>query len=108
MKNQRSGGHKQAQLCAQVAEIASLALGASEDPRLQQLIVHSATASSDGNKLVVHVVPTEALTFEDLEQLVATLDHARSWLRQQVATEIYRKRVPDVAFQIVLGAEQWG
>jgi len=34
--------------------------------------------------------------------VLITLDH---WLRQQVASEINRKRTPEIAFQIVLNPE---
>ena len=85
--------------------MASLALGASSDPRLLQLAVHSVRASSDGSKLIVHVVPTDVVEFSELDQLMSALDHARPWLRQQVASEIYRKRIPDIAFQIILNPD---
>ncbi len=105
MRSKGSENRKQAQLCAQVAEVASLALGSSRDPRLNQLLVHSVTASADGAKLIVNVVPTDIATFDSLELLVAALDAARPWLRSQIASEIYRKRTPDIRFQVVLGDE---
>jgi len=68
-------------------------------------MVHSVKASKDGSTLVVHVVPTAINNFAELEQLMAALDHARPWLRQQVASEINRKRTPEIAFQIILNPE---
>jgi ribosome-binding factor A len=105
MRPRGNDNRKQAQLCAQVAEIASLALGSSRDPRLNQLLVHSVTASADGARLIVNVVPTDIANFDSLELLVAALDAARPWLRSQIASEIYRKRTPDIRFQIVIGEE---
>jgi len=105
MRSRGSENRKQAQLCAEVAEIASLALGSSRDPRLNQLLVHSVTASTDGARLIVNVVPTDVDSFDSLESLMSALDSARPWLRSQIASEIYRKRTPDIRFQIVLGAE---
>ena len=105
MKSEGRTNHKLAQLCAEVSEVAMLALGSSRDSRLQQLMVHSVKASKDGSTLVVHVVPTAIASFAELEQLMAALDHARPWLRQQVASDINRKRTPEIAFQIVLNPE---
>jgi ribosome-binding factor A len=68
-------------------------------------MVHSVRAAADGSRLVVHVVPTDLADFSELEQLMSALDHARPWLRRQVASEINRKRVPDIAFQILLNPE---
>ena len=105
MKSAGRTNYKQAQLCAEVSEVATFALGSSRDSRLQQLMVHSVKASKDWSTLVVHVVPTAIANFAELEQLMAALDHARPWLRQQVASEINRKRTPEIAFQIVLNPE---
>ena len=102
----RSKGHehrKLAQLCAQVAEVASLALGASRDARLNQLLVHSVEASPDGARLFVNVVPSDVGDIASLEALMDALEAARPWLRGQIAAEIHRKRTPDIRFQIVLG-----
>ena len=105
MRSRGSENRKQAQLCAQVEEVASLALGSSLDPRLNQLLVHSVTASTDGARLIVNVVPTDIANFDSLESLMAALDAARPWLRSQIASEIYRTRTPEIRFQIVLGDE---
>jgi ribosome-binding factor A len=105
MRPRSYDNRKQAQLCAQVAEVASLALGSSRDPRLNQLFVHSVEASADGSRLIVNVVPADVADFDSLESLVATLDAARPWLRRQVAAEIYRKRTPEIRFQVVLNAD---
>jgi ribosome-binding factor A len=92
---------KLAQLCAQVQDVVSLALGNSADERLHDLIVHSVTPGPDGARLLVTVVPTRPLDLDSIEQLHRTLEAARSWLRQQVAAEIHRKRTPELAFQVL-------
>ena len=97
--------HKQAQLCAQVEQIASLALGSSRDPRLNQLMVHSVHASPDGARLTIYVIPGDPESFESLTSLMDALDSARPWLRRQIAEEIVRKRTPEVRFEIVLADE---
>jgi len=105
VKSEGRTNYKLAQLCAEVSEVATLALGSSSDSRLQQLIVHSVKATKDGSTLVVHVVPTAIADFAELEQLMAALERARTWLRQQVASEINRKHTPEITFQIVLNPE---
>lgn len=95
--------HKQAQLCSQVEQIASLALGSSRDPRLNQLTVHSVRASADGARLTIYVTPGDPDGVESLTSLMEALDSARPWLRRQIAEEIVRKRTPEVRFEIVLG-----
>lgn len=92
---------KLAQLCAQVADIVSLALGDCADERLHDLIVHSVTPGPDGARLLVSVTPTGPLDLDSIEELHGALERARPWLRGQVAAEIHRKRTPDLAFQIV-------
>ena len=98
--------HKQAQLCAQVEQITSLALGASRDPRINQLMVHSVEASADGARLTVNVIPGDPEGLESLESLMEALNAARPWLRRQIAEEIVRKRTPDVRFEVILGVAE--
>ncbi len=92
---------KLAQLCAQVEEIVSLALGDSADHRLHDLVVQSVSPGPDGARLLVAVVATNPVDMDSLEELRGALESARPWLRQQVAAEIYRKRTPDLAFQVL-------
>ncbi len=105
MRSKGNEHRKQAQLCAEVAKLASLALGASRDVRLNQLLVHSVDATHDGARLTINVVPSDIANFDSLESLMEALESARPWLRGQVAAEINRKRTPDIRFQIVLGSE---
>jgi ribosome-binding factor A len=51
--------------------------------------------------LLVTVVATLPLDLDSLAELHGALGSARSWLRQQVAAEIHRKRTPDLAFQVL-------
>jgi ribosome-binding factor A len=97
---------KQAQLCAQVEQIASLALGSSRDPRLNQLMVHSVEASADGARLTVNVIPGDEGSFESLESLMDALNGARTWLRHQIAEEIVRKRTPEIKFEFIVGVAE--
>ena len=92
---------KLAQLCAQVEQIVSLALGDSADHRLHDLVVHSVSPGPDGARLLVAAMATYPLDPDCLEELHDVLERARPWLRQQIAAEIHRKRTPDLAFQVL-------
>lgn len=92
---------KASQLCAEVERIVGLALGESADSRLHELTVHSVVPGADASRLVVRVVPPREAGIEEIEAAYEALTHARSWLRQQVATEITRKRAPELDFQVL-------
>ncbi len=100
--------HKLAQLCAQVEEIVSLALGDAADPRLHELFVQTVLPGPDAARLLVVLSTGEPTDMHQLDEIHAALDGARSWLRQQVAAEIHRKRTPDLAFRVLplLGESQ--
>jgi ribosome-binding factor A len=100
-RNPGKEDHKVAQLCAQIEQVISFALGDAADVRLHDLIVHSVVPSPDGGRLLVGVVATRPLDGHSLEDMQRALDSARPWLRRQVAAEIHRKRTPDLAFQIL-------
>lgn len=92
---------KDAQLCSEVEEIITLALLDSADERLRQLQVCSVEAKAHGSCLVVSVVPTGRPEATEMEKTQTVLDNARGWLRQQIAQEVNRKRVPELVFLVV-------
>lgn len=94
------GDRKLRQLCAQVEEVVSLALGAATDQRLLDVFVQSVEPAPDGARLLVTVVPSSSSAPVSLDELLGALEHARPWLRQQVAQEIHRKRTPELAFTV--------
>jgi ribosome-binding factor A len=96
---------KLAQLCAQVEEVIRFALGESIDPRLQTLNVESVAPAPDASRLLVRCVAPPGSKLEDLEALYEALQHARPWLRRQVAAEIRRKRTPELSFAVLPGWE---
>ncbi len=103
IQRDRSSKHerKDAQLRSEVEEIMSLALLDSADERLRQLFVCSVESKAGGACLVVNVVPTGRLTVAEIEDMQTALDNARGWLRQQIAQEVNRKRVPELVFVVV-------
>jgi ribosome-binding factor A len=80
--------------------VVSLALGASGDARLRDLVVHSVVGSSDGGTMVVRVVLSSDGSFELIEAAYEALGQAKAWLRQEVASNIHRKRTPELEFQV--------
>ena len=62
---------KLAQLCAQVEEIVSLALGDSADHRLHDLVVQSVSPGPDGARLLVTVMGTHPLDMDSLEDAIS-------------------------------------
>ena len=92
---------KDAQLRSEVEEIVALALLDSADARLRQLHVGSVDMKAGGACLVVSVVPAGRPTLAEIEELQSALDHARGWLRRQIAQEVNRKRAPDLVFLVM-------
>lgn len=93
--------HKQEQLWSQVAETISLSLGDAADQRLRDLVVQSVVPTPDGGRLLVVVRVTEPTSIEALNELHDLLNSARGWLRAEVASEIHRKRAPDLTFRVL-------
>ena len=106
IRNSAKEDRKLAQLCAQIEEIVSFALGDAADHRLRDLLVRSVSPGPDGARLLVAVMATHRLDIDPLEELHRALDGARPWLREQVAAEIYRKRTPDLTFQVLPAWEE--
>lgn len=100
-RNRTSRNRHQFRLSRQVEQVLSLALGASADARLRDLVVHSVVPSADGARMVVRVVLSSDASFESIERAYLALGAARAWLRQQVAADIHRKRTPDLEFQVL-------
>jgi ribosome-binding factor A len=101
MRSPTSFNRKQAQLCSEVEQVVALVLGSSIDERLQRLYVHSVSIAKDGTCLLISVIPSDPLDVESAAELITALDGAKTWVRQQVAEEINRKRTPELRFQLI-------
>ena len=103
IQRDRSSKHerKDAQFRSEVEEIIALALLESADERLRQLSVCSVDTRAGGACVAVSVVPTGRPSVAEIEQVQAALDGARGWLRQQIAEEVNRQRVPDLILIVV-------
>jgi ribosome-binding factor A len=105
MRTPNSFNRKQAQLCSEVEQVVTLVLGSSHDERLQQLYVDSVEVSKDGACLTVYVTPPTQLDFEASADVLLALSGAKAWIRQQIASEINRKRTPELRFQLLFAEE---
>ena len=93
-------------LCRQAQEAVALALADVDgDERLDGAWVSSVDPAPGAERLLVSVVlPTKARAAE-AEAALAALVAMKPWLRAEVGRAVHRKRVPELAFRIVLEPE---
>jgi ribosome-binding factor A len=82
---------KDAQLCAEVREVLSLAL----DERFSSLSVIDVVPAPDATRLCV-VIETDG----DLDEAREQLDRSMGWMRSEVASAIHRKKAPGLTFDV--------
>jgi ribosome-binding factor A len=88
---------KTRQLCAQVHDALSYALGESSDPVLMDLVLDRVEPmQGDQHVLVVMQDPCG----HGLVASLAALDRARGFLREAVAETVARRRVPQLSFTV--------
>lgn len=92
-------GHKDLQLCKQVEEAISLALAELADPLLDELVLESVTPAPSASRVQVTFVLSRIDL--DVEAALARLNEVAGELREEVAAEVSRRRVPELVFQIV-------
>lgn len=101
MKHEEGGGkrhHKDLQLCRQVFDALTYALAELDDPLIEELALASVVPAPSSARVLVTLVPTR----DDIDPDVA-LDRVRELadeLREEVAAEVTRKRVPEMVFRI--------
>lgn len=101
-RGKRPLDRKTQQLCRQVMEVLSLALG--EDAReemLLELSVVAVTAAPDAGQLLVLVTPLSGDAPLDSEEVLDCLRRSEGRLRAAVAAGITRKRAPRLLFQFL-------
>jgi hypothetical protein len=107
MKHEEGGGkrhHKDLQLCRQVFDAITYALAELDDPLIDDLALASVVPAPSSARVLVTMVPTR----DDIDPDVA-LDRVRELaaeLREEVAAEVTRKRVPEMVFRIGCSDEQ--
>jgi ribosome-binding factor A len=91
-------GHKDLQVCRQVFDALSYALAELDDPVIDELVLVSVTPAPSAARVQVNFVP--AHTGVDRSAALARLAVIAGQLREEVAAEVSRRRVPELAFHI--------
>ncbi len=89
---------KTRQLCEQVAEALSFALAECHNPILADLYIVAVEPAPSASRLRV-VVSAELHTHAPAT--LEALERARGYLRGQIASEIHRKRTPELCFAVI-------
>ncbi len=92
------GGHKDLQVCRQVFDALTYALAELDDPLIDELVLVSVTPAPSAARVQVNLVPAHAGV--DREAALARLAEAAADLREDVAAEVTRRRVPELAFRV--------
>lgn len=91
-------GNKVQQVCALTERALSLAMAASADPLLQSLQVTRVIPAPSVARLLVVVQPVVDLPVADASRILDVLDAHRGYLRSELASELNRKKTPDLSF----------
>jgi len=98
---QKRDARKDWQLCRQVFETLNYVLsGDSHDEILRGLLVSEVIPAPDATRMLVTVQALDADA--DPTAILQSLQRAMGRLRAEVARSISRRKVPDLAFQVVL------
>ena len=84
-------------------ELAELIENEVADPRVGAVTVTRVEVSGDGKQARVFVAPLDAEV--DEKQLVRGLDHARPYLRRELAARLQLRYTPDLGFSIDRGPQ---
>ena len=91
-------GHRVLQVCRQVFDALTYALAELDDPVIDELVLVSVTPAPSAARVQVNLVPAHAGV--DREAALARLAEVAAELREEVAAELTRRRVPDLAFHV--------
>lgn len=98
----RPRAHKDLQLCRQVADAIQWFLVEVDDPALAELSLVAAAPAPTAARIAVTLQIGDAVDVAAArEALAAYADE----LREEVAAEIHRRRVPELSFRIATAAE---
>jgi ribosome-binding factor A len=86
-----------------VFDALSYALAELDDPLIDELVLVSVEPAPNASRVLVTLVPSKAEL--DREAALARLTELLPDLRADVAAELTRKRVPELAFRIAHAAE---
>lgn len=107
MSERTRGGrrhHKDLQLCRQVFDALTYAFAELDDPAVEELALASVTPAPSSSRVLVTLVATRE-DLADPNAALACIAAAADDLREEVAAEITRQRVPELVFRIALRAD---
>jgi ribosome-binding factor A len=93
-------GHKDLQVCRQVFDALSLAFAELADPMIDELVLVAVTPAPSAARVQVTLAPLNPGI--DLAAALARLHEVAPALREEVAAEVSRARVPELVFRIDL------
>lgn len=88
---------KDLQLCRQVFEALTLAFAELDDPVIAALVLASVVPAPSASRVQVTLVPTHDV---DPDAALARVREVADELREEVAAEVTRRRVPELVFRI--------
>src|SRR5687768_7612918 len=91
-------GHKDLQVCRQVFDALTYALAELDDPLIDELVLVAVTPAPSASRVQVSLTP--ARNDLDVDAALARLHDVEPELREEVAAELTRKRVPELVFRI--------
>lgn len=91
-------GHKDLQVCRQVFDALTFALAELDDPVIDELVLVSVTPAPSAARVQVTLAPSHDRL--DCDAALARLHAQADELREEVAAEVSRRRVPELAFRI--------
>lgn len=92
-------GHKDLQVCRQVFDALTYALAELDDPMIDELVLVSVTPAPSAARVQVTLVPSHDDGF-DHDAALERLRAVGPELREEVAAEVSRARVPELVFRI--------
>ena len=98
-------GHKDRQVCRQVFDALSYALGEIDDPVVAELALIAVDPAPDASRVLVTLAPGRSV---DVDDALARVRLAAPALREEVAAEVNRRRVPELTFRIARPGELGG
>jgi len=91
-------------LCSQVAETLGLVFaGGGDDERLLDLGLLSVEPAPTVSRLLVKVYPLPGSPRRSVPEICSVLKAARPFLRREIAEAISRRKIPELAFEVVPG-----
>jgi len=101
-EGQTHDDRKTRQLCKQVLRTLSFVLaGECRDEVVSELVVHSVVPAPDSSRLLVTLEPAPHAPPVASDEILARLQRAYPFLRQEVAAAVSRRKVPELTFEVV-------